>query len=337
MHDRKPSVWATSSLVLLACVATGAALEYAQPILAPALAAIVLGVVLAPAMDFLSRLGLGAAAAAFVVLIVFSGLASLLFFAIEPSLSRAVSQAPILWAELEDLLRFLRDAVGGVQELQDSVSEALTDPDGEEASGSSTAMAVPSLFDALSYGPALLAGILVFLGTLFFFLTGRADLYRQISNQIASITSETLRDAEGQVSRYFLTITCINFGFGCCVSLAMAVLGMPEPVLWGVATFLLNFVMYLGPAMIAVALLLGGIVTFDGIMSFVPALVFVGFNMVEAQFVTPALVGRHMSLNPLFVFLSLIFWLWLWGPLGGFVAIPLVVWTLFLVQARRAT
>jgi predicted PurR-regulated permease PerM len=83
--------------------------------------------------------------------------------------------------------------------------------------------------------------------------------------------------------------------------------------------------------MVASALLVVGIVTFDGVMSFVPMVVFVTMNMIEAQFVTPTFVGRQMSLNPLLVFLSLAVWLWLWGPIGGLIAIPALVWFLFML------
>jgi predicted PurR-regulated permease PerM len=134
------------------------------------------------------------------------------------------------------------------------------------------------------------------------------------------------------VSSYFLAITFVNAGFGTLVTLAMLVLGMPQPILWGIATFLLNFILYLGPALVAAALLIVGIVSFDGAYSFVPVAVFVMLNMVEAQFVTPSVVGQQMSLNPLLVFLSLVLWLWLWGPVGGLVAIPLLVWVLIILN-----
>jgi predicted PurR-regulated permease PerM len=90
----------------------------------------------------------------------------------------------------------------------------------------------------------------------------------------------------------------------------------------------MNFILYLGPACVAVALLVAGIVVFDGPTVLLPPALFVGLNLLEGQFVTPMLVGRHMSVNPLLVFLSLVFWLWLWGPLGGFIAIPLLIWSL---------
>jgi len=69
---------------------------------------------------------------------------------------------------------------------------------------------------------------------------------------------------------------------------------------------------------------------FDGAMSLAPASAFVILNTIEGQFVTPTLVGKHMAINPLLVFLALIFGIWLWGPIGGIVAIPLLLWGLVL-------
>ena len=132
--------------------------------------------------------------------------------------------------------------------------------------------------------------------------------------------------AERRVSLYFLTILVINAIFGIVVAGAMAVVGMPWPLTWGIVAFLLNFILYLGPVVVAGCLVVAGSLNFAGLEAFLPAAVYVGLNAVEGQFVTPSLVGRSLHVNPLLVFLSLVLWLWLWGPLGGFVAIPLLVW-----------
>ncbi|MEO0486128.1 MAG: AI-2E family transporter [Pseudomonadota bacterium] len=322
------------ALGLIAAVLVGAALDLAQGFFAPVLVAIVLGVVIAPSLDRLVAFGVPCGLAALASLWVLIASAGLLFLALEPTLSRAIAQAPTLWAEMEDVFRLIRDAVRGVQDLQDSVADALSeDPEPSTTEGQVT---IPSLMDALSYGPSLLGGFMVFLGTLFFFLTGRDEIYHQLGRRYARVSHAALYEAERKVSRYFLTITFINLGFGLAVAATMFALGVPEPVLWGVGTFLLNFLLYLGPAMVAVGLLVTGIVTFDGVMSVAPAMFFVGYNIIESQFVTPTLVGRHTKVQPLFIFVSLVFWLWLWGPIGGLVAIPLLVWVLFMTESTSA-
>ncbi|MEO6300087.1 MAG: AI-2E family transporter, partial [Paracoccaceae bacterium] len=146
-------------------------------------------------------------------------------------------------------------------------------------------------------------------------------------------TTRRLLAAERKVSHYFLAISLVNFCLGTALAIMLMVEGANDAVLWGVTAFLLNFVPYLGPATIVIGLLFAGIAQYDGAMSVVPALSFLGLATVEGQFITPSVVGRQLSLNPLLVFISLIFGIWLWGPLGGVVAIPLLVWVLVLNDA----
>ncbi len=114
---------------------------------------------------------------------------------------------------------------------------------------------------------------------------------------------------------------------------AMHLLGMPAAPFWGMLAFLLNFVLYLGPIVLGVTLLVTGLVVFDGAIAVAPAALYLAMNATEGQFVTPSLVGQQISVNPLLVFLSLVFWLWLWGPIGGIVAIPLMIWVIAIVEA----
>ena len=171
--------------------------------------------------------------------------------------------------------------------------------------------------------------MLIFAGGLYFFLLCRTDVYQWLA-KFARVPTETavrtFREADRLVARYSLTITLINAVFGVAVGVALQLVGMPGAILWAFVAALMNFIMYLGPAIVALALAIAGTITFDGVYSFVPAAVFVGLNVLEGQFITPSLVGHRMRVNPLLVFLSLCLWLWLWGPIGGIVAIPLLVW-----------
>ena len=199
---------------------------------------------------------------------------------------------------------------------------------------------MPSMMDAVLYAPSVAAQVLIFVGALFFFLLSRVEVYDYLSqHRILSSrprdTSLILLAAERRVSRYFLTITVINAGFGTIIGTVMALLGMPSPIVWGVLAFLMNFILYLGPITLAGILVIAGSITFDGLYAFAPAALFISINAMEGQFVTPSLVGRQLAVSPLLVFLSLIFWLWLWGPIGGFVAIPLLVWLIAVATPRN--
>jgi predicted PurR-regulated permease PerM len=125
------------------------------------------------------------------------------------------------------------------------------------------------------------------------------------------------------VSRYLLSITVINMIEGAAVGVALHLIGVPSALLWGALAAVTNFVVFIGPIVMVVILFMVGLTEFDTLgASLLPVAVYLVINMLEAQFVTPMVIGRTMTLNPFVVMLALIFWIWLWGPLGGFIAIP---------------
>ncbi|MDG4647809.1 AI-2E family transporter [Roseibacterium sp. SDUM158017] len=322
----------TLFLGLLALIAVFAALRVGQGLFAPVVAALVLGVVCAPPTDAIERIGLPRTVSALLVLGGFAVFASTLFVLIEPTVTRAIRNAPSIWREVTDMLEAFRATLAGVEELQQTVEGALGGAqDGASGGPQDSPVQVPGLMDALALAPSFAAQLLIFAGTFYFFLVGRRDIYERTDRGPTWISSGMLFRAERRVSRYFLTITLINATFGVLIGGVMTLIGLPQPMLWGMAAFLINFVLYLGPAVLAVALAAAGILTFDGPMSFVPALAYLALNMTEGQFVTPSLVGRNMHVNPLLVFVSLVVWLWLWGPVGGVVAIPVLVWSLYVL------
>lgn len=319
--------------VVLAAVALFAALQVASDLFAPLALALVLGVVLSPISTGLERLGAGKFISSLAVL-VFSlcALGAFLLF-IGPYLTRLWVEAPVIWRELRLSFLELQQVIQGLSDASEEVAKAIDGGNGESAKDDGGASAVPSFTDAVLAAPAFMAQLLIFIGTLFFFVLAREDVYRWLAYALEgpdSIMAQRLQQADRMVSRYFLTISLINLGFGICVGTGLWLIGLPSPVLWGVLAALMNFILYLGPALVALALLIAGIVVFDGFELALPPLVFVGLNILEGQFITPLLVGRHISVNPLLVFLSLVFWLWLWGPIGGIVAIPLLIWCLSL-------
>ncbi|MDF0600839.1 AI-2E family transporter [Psychromarinibacter sp. C21-152] len=342
-------------LVAVGAVAIGAILHLAEPVLAPMTLALVTGVILSPIAVSWERIGipsaLGATLNLFVALVAIGGI----LFLLQPVAMRLVEQAPKVIADVEETLEDVRDAMRGVEEVSKDVADAILMEEGEGEGDSPPASAppeetaedspkeeaadaVPSVADALWLAPSILGQMAVFAGTLFFFLATRGDIYRWTARRLPLGKSpedraEMLLEAERRVSRYFLTISMINAGLGLAVFIALRQLGLPGAPVWGLVAFLANFVLYLGPACFFLAMLYAGVANFDGPMALVPALCYVALNFTEAQFVTPSLVGRQMQLNPLVVFLSVVFGIWMWGPVGGIVAIPLLVWLLVLGDA----
>ena len=128
------------------------------------------------------------------------------------------------------------------------------------------------------------------------------------------------------LSSSLFTITVINFGMGLLVALVMLLLGMPNPVLWGVVAGLLNFIPYFGPLTMTLVLVLAGFLTFDStLQAILPAAVYLGIHTTESNFLTPTVVGRRLTLNPVVIFVSLMFWTWLWGMPGALLAVPLLM------------
>ena len=133
-------------------------------------------------------------------------------------------------------------------------------------------------------------------------------------------------DVERRVSRYLLTITIINAGLGISVGLYLFALGLPVPYVWGLAAFLLNFLPYIGGVIGAVLVGAYAIASFDSLGYAILAPI--GYQIltgVEGQFITPYLVGRRLELNTVAVFLTVVFWGWLWGIAGALVAVPFLV------------
>jgi len=176
--------------------------------------------------------------------------------------------------------------------------------------------------------PAILAQILIFLASLYFFVATRdhiriSVLSLCVSRRMRWRTAHVFRDVEAKVSRFLLSITFINACVGCAVTLAMWAIGVPSPLLWGAMAAVLNYIPYVGQGVMILVLLAVGLGTETGLQNMLlPVGCYLAINFIEGQIVTPHFIGRTMTLNPFLIFLSITFWLWAWGPVGGLVAVP---------------
>ncbi|QYX57795.1 AI-2E family transporter [Roseovarius sp. SCSIO 43702] len=334
-HFEDPAI--RVSLLLIATVLTLGALKISADIFAPVVLAVVTGIFLAPVTDFFEKMGIPARFAAVIVLVMGLALLGFIMFLIEPMIWTIAEALPQIRLEIRAWIYELRGLIRGLDEVNREVEEALGGNGTSAANGEEGASPMPDMSTALFLAPVILMQALIFVGTLFFFLMTRKNIYRWLSRYIGTeadteIILGRFTAVERLVSHYFVTISSINAGLGVSLGALLMAIGMPGALIWGVAAFLLNFILYLGPVILVGALLVSGIVVFDGIMSVVPAAIFLCLNMIEGQFLTPALVGRFISVNPLLIFVSLVFWLWLWGPIGGIIAIPLLVFILVMLD-----
>jgi predicted PurR-regulated permease PerM len=133
------------------------------------------------------------------------------------------------------------------------------------------------------------------------------------------------QDIESQVSRYLFTITAINACLGLAVGTAVGMLGLRNPVMWGVMVALLNFVPYLGALTGIICMTIGAVLSFDSLgYAFIFPGVYLAFGVLEGSFITPWVMGRSLTLNPVIILLSLTFWGWMWGIVGIILAVPIL-------------
>lgn len=165
------------------------------------------------------------------------------------------------------------------------------------------------LYFLLAYDGVFMAKIIKLLPTL-------SDKKRAVS---------IAHDIESHVSRYLLTVTLINACLGLAVGTTVGVLGLRNPIMWGVMVAVLNFVPYLGALTGIICMTIGAVLSFDslGYALIFPA-VYLGFGTLEGNFVTPWVMGRSLTLNPTIILLSLTFWGWLWGIAGVILAVPIL-------------
>lgn len=326
------------AMITLAVIAVFIALKLAEGVFAPLALALVTGIILSPLSDAFDRIGVPRQIGALTTLVLGLCLLGGLGLVMWPLLMDLADQAPGIWINVREAIVRIQELLGGLTAMSVEVARVIDPESLTQEAGSG--IALPSLTDALALAPSLAGQIAIFVGALFFFLLSRMEIYTWLATRIGPITDRVttarkLMQAEQRVARYFLTVSTINVGLGTATAIALAAMGMQSAIMWGMLAALMNFIPYIGPALVVLALAAVGIVTFDGLTSGLPAAAFVVLNMVENQFITPSLVGRNLSVNPLLVFLSLVFWMWLWGPLGGFVAIPLLLWIITITQDGR--
>ena len=319
---------ALTALLVLAIFYT---LYFARAILLPVVLAILLALVLSPVVKALTKLRipppLGAAA---VVLVLLLGLGYGVSRLAEPA-AQWIERAPATLGELEGKLRKLRKSVEGVSKAAQKVEEMAT-VDAQAKQKQKVQVAAPSLAGRLLSGTQkFLVSAATTIVLLYFLLAaGEAFLFKtvQLMPTLADKKRAVamVRTIESDMVRYLSTATCINAGLGAATALAMYLLGMPNPVLWGVMIALLNYVPFLGPFVGLIILTMVALLTFDGIgdAMLVPT-VFSVLVILEGQILTPYILGRNLTLHPVMVFLAMLLWGWLWGIVGALMAVPLLM------------
>jgi predicted PurR-regulated permease PerM len=336
--EHAPITAMTVSLVLLAFLATCVALYVARGLIMPIAISLMLGFLLRPPVRWLRRHRvrepIGAA------LVVLGGVLVVLILVriLAAPASSWLARAP---AAIEEFSRKLQQTTGAVAQLEETAAKVEQIASGTQPSARQAAAPAPRT-------PLLrrmFGNLTDFVGGIFsvffltYFLLASGDLFmRKMTDMMprgrARMPREISGEIETSVSRYLRTVMLINIGLGVATWGALAALGMPNAGLWGMLAGVLNVVPYLGAVATAGILTLAAVTSFDslGYALLIPG-AFLALNLVEANVVTPVLLGREFPLNPVAVFVGLLFWGFVWGIPGAILAVPMMV-TLKIVCDR---
>jgi predicted PurR-regulated permease PerM len=304
------------------------ALYIGAPIILPIILAIVLKLLLQPALRPFERLGIPRGIAALVVVIlVVCGLVGFGAMVSAPAASwvhklpegipRLEQHAKVLTAPLAEFEGILKRAEQAAQGPADG-TPAVTVREGGLAN-----TLLSGTFDVV-------VGILTTILLLFFLLAAGDTFLRRVVEVLPRFKDkrqavDIVQSIEHDVSAYLITISAINFMVGVATGIAMAACGLGDPVLWGSVAFMLNYVPILGPMVGVGMFALVGLLSFDPLLSaLLPAGLYLLIHVIEGEFVTPLILARRLTLNPVLIILSLIFWYWMWGVPGAILAVPIL-------------
>lgn len=340
IHDAQPlkrfeGMWrvaAQAATIGLFVFALIAAIEYARPILLPVVSAVMLGMMLAPLSKLAAKVGVPVTISAIVlwlaVIAFFYGLIMLLS---APLLDWA-GKGPELGQTIREKLVAFDRPISMVQDLRKAIFPISEDKP-EAGFSFLTILQAGVVFVTPAIGQ-----MVIFLGTLFFFMLGREQLRHVMvvifANRDARLRMmRILNDVERNLTSYLSLVAVINLSVGVVAFVIAYVVGLPNPLVWGVLGFLFNFVPYIGALIMQVVLFVAGLVAFPTLgQAFIPPLLYLAFTTLEGHFITPAVMGKHLLLNPLTVFLALVFWTWLWGPIGALLAVPILVVSMVVIS-----
>jgi predicted PurR-regulated permease PerM len=309
----------------------GVFLELARAVLLPVVSAAVVGTMLGPLARLAARARIPAWLFAALVVIALLALLQAITIMVSAPLIDWIGKAPEYADMLKGKLAVFERGFAALRDLQEALSR----------NGNNAGMTIDVgalVQPALGFLTPAIGELLIFFATLFFVLLDRDGLRKNLilvfeDQEDRLRTIRVLNDIERNLSLYIGTVTLINLGIGVITTIGAWLLGFSHPFLIGALAYLCNYIPYVGPAFIVVVLFGVGLVSFPSLTyaAIAPAL-FIGLTTIEGHIVTPNIVGRRLTLNPLAVFVSLTFWTWLWGPVGAFLSVPFLIFGLVIVN-----
>ena len=331
-----PKVTFLGGLFVLAMLV---AAYFAAEIVLPLVFAIILKLLLQPALRILERVHVPRTIAALLLILALFGTIVGLGTAISSPARTWAAKLPEGIPRLQERLSFMREPIDTLQRFLQQVEDFRgTGPSPNTAASARG----PTLLSKLFTGTRSFAsGFFTTVLFLFFLLvSGDIFLHRLVEvmprfrskRQVVDIAQQI----ESDISAYLVTVTIMNAAVGIVTALAMWLTGVGDPILWGTVAFLLNYVPILGPALGVLIFILAGLLTHDTLwQSLLPAGLYLGFHLIEGETITPMLLARRFTLNPVLVIISLVFWFWMWGISGAILAVPMLAITKVICDRVR--
>ena len=325
-----------ASLTLTAGVGLAMAMPFAlkagAEFFLPTTAALVIAISLVPVLEWLERRRVPSALAALTCVLLFLVAANVALAAIIVPATEFFRRLPERIDRIQMNIAPLIDLYASFEKYLNRTVQHLAAA-GPVKTPQTAAVAPPSSILELAATSAPSVIVQVFFGVLvvFFFLSGWTRLRQRTITSRSSFggamaTARVIQNVVDDTSAYLGTITIINLTLGVAIAGVLYVMGMPYPLMWGGIVALLNYVPYFGPIAAAGLLALGGLMTFHDIwVALLPAFIMIGFHLVEANAITPLIVGHRLTINPILILVSISFWSWVWGTAGTLLAVPLLI------------
>ncbi len=319
---------ALTGLFLLACFYT---VYFARDFLLPVVLALVLNFLLAPVVRFGNRFRFPEALSALLVMAGLFTVTGALAYELSTPLAQWIDRIPEVGAKLQAKVQPLRMPIEKIEKTSDQIEALATVRAANQKPAQRVELKGPSLLDLLFSGTSKLVFSSLVVIVLLFFLLASGDLFlSKLVHVLPTLADkkkavQIAREVETNISRYLFTITLINVGIGLASWCLFWVLGIPNPALWGVIAAVLNFIPTVGALSVAVLIALVAVVTLPSLPhALLVPVCYLALTVTVGTFISPLVMGRRLTLNPVVIFLALSFWGWMWGIPGALLAVPML-------------
>jgi len=320
-------IWTTTSqfaIIGIFILLLVAAFDMARPVLLPIMAALIVATTFGPIIKHAKERGLPPWLTATLIVLTLVAAAGFAVTLLAAPVTEWIGRAPEIAARIKEKLYVLDLPLAALRDLQNTLMPPAANT--VKVEPSQISMLAPVV---TAVTPAV-AQVVIFAATLFFSLVAHAEL-RKLSSLFASRDAKLrflriANDIEYNLASYVAVVTAINVTLGALVAVGAWLFGFDNPLTLGLLTAILNYIPYIGPACMVIILTAVGLVTFPTLgYALAPPAAFVALTTIEGHIITPTILGHRLTLNPLLVFTAIVFWAWLWGPIGAFLAVPMSI------------